>query len=221
VERGEVITSEMKLMERWGWSKTKVRSFLKLMIDDKILITKKDHKKTAIKIVGYELYQDIQTTEDTSKRPQKDHKKTTKRPQKDTINNDNNENNENNDNKIQYPEWLPVKNFEKYVENRKKIKHPMTEYAIELTIKKLQDFYNQGHDIAMMLDQASVRGYRDVFPVDKAYLAEVKRQAGVSDFEQECWIAENGKAIWKKKEPGTYKMVGMKDKQPVYEKIGG
>ena len=76
VERGEVITSELKLMERWGWSKTKVRSFLKLMIDDKILITKKDHKKTAIKIVGYELYQDIQTTEDTSKRPQKDHKKT-------------------------------------------------------------------------------------------------------------------------------------------------
>ena len=28
VERGSLITSEVKLMERWGWSKSKVRLFL-------------------------------------------------------------------------------------------------------------------------------------------------------------------------------------------------
>ena len=31
VEQGSFITSEIKLMNRWGWSKTKLRNFLKLL----------------------------------------------------------------------------------------------------------------------------------------------------------------------------------------------
>lgn len=91
-ERGEFITSEIKLMERWGWSKTKVRSFLKLLQDDKMIVKKTDHKKTAIKLVNYSVYQDSQTT----KEPKKNHEETIKKPKKDTNNNVNNDNNENN-----------------------------------------------------------------------------------------------------------------------------
>lgn len=92
VSRGEFVTSEMKLMKRWGWSKAKTRAFLKLLQEDKIIIKKTDRKKTTISIVNYSVYQDIET----AKEPQKDHEKTTKRPQEDhgeyTNNNDNNEN---------------------------------------------------------------------------------------------------------------------------------
>ena len=34
VQRGSFITSEVKLMERWKWSKSKVRAFLTLLQDD-------------------------------------------------------------------------------------------------------------------------------------------------------------------------------------------
>lgn len=83
VEKGSFITSELKLMERWRWSKTKVRSFLKLLQDDNMIIKKTDKKKTTLTICNYCDYQHSETT----KEPQKDHVKTTKEPQKDTNKN--------------------------------------------------------------------------------------------------------------------------------------
>ena len=92
VERGEFITSEVKLMERWGWSKTKVRNFLHLLEKDKMIVRKADHKKTAIKVLNYGAYNNFQTT----KKPLEDHIRTSERLLEDTNNNDNNVNNDNN-----------------------------------------------------------------------------------------------------------------------------
>lgn len=86
---GDVVTSEVKLMERWGWSKSKVRAFLSLLENDSMIIKKADNKKTTLNIVNYGLWQDSQT----AKRPQKDRKETAKKLRKDTINNLNNLNN--------------------------------------------------------------------------------------------------------------------------------
>lgn len=91
VERGTFITSELKLMERWKWSKSKVRAFLQVLENDSMIVKKTDQKKTAITIVNYELYQDSQT----EKELQKDHEKTAKKPQKDTTNKENKGNKEN------------------------------------------------------------------------------------------------------------------------------
>ncbi len=88
IKRGSFITSEIKLMNRWGWSKSKVRGYLLLLQSENMIIKKTDNKKTTICIVNYDYYQDNRT----AKEPQKDHKKTTKEPQKDTNNNDNNDN---------------------------------------------------------------------------------------------------------------------------------
>ncbi len=92
VERGSFITSELKLSERWGWSRSKVRGFLKLLESDKMLIRKTDKKKTTLTIVNYNKYQVLKTAEE----PQKDRERTTEEPRKDTNNNDNNDNNDNN-----------------------------------------------------------------------------------------------------------------------------
>ena len=95
VKRGSFITSEHKLMDKWGWSKTKVRAFLLLLENDSMIVKISDKKKTTINIVNYSDYQDSRTT----KEPQKDHEETTKEPQKDPNNNENNDNNVNKNNK--------------------------------------------------------------------------------------------------------------------------
>ena len=83
LEKGSFVTSEIKLMDRWGWSKSKVRAFLNILENDSMIVKKTDKKKTTINIVNYSVWQDTETT----KEPQKDHEQTTKEPQKDTIKN--------------------------------------------------------------------------------------------------------------------------------------
>lgn len=89
VQRGDVVTSEVKLMERWRWSKTKLRAFLMTCERHKMITKKSDRKKTTITIVNYSVYNDLQTIE----RPQKNHGETASRPPADTNNNVNNDNN--------------------------------------------------------------------------------------------------------------------------------
>jgi len=72
VDRGEFITSELKLMKKWGWGKTKTRAFLKLLSEDGMIEKQTDQKKTTIKIVKYSLYQVSETTE----KPQTDYEQT-------------------------------------------------------------------------------------------------------------------------------------------------
>jgi len=90
IEEGEFVTSETKLSERWGWSRHKVDSFLIILKNDSMLCVKKDNKKTTIKVLKYNEFQDI----DNTKGQQKDIKRTAEGQQKDTINNVNNDNNE-------------------------------------------------------------------------------------------------------------------------------
>lgn len=91
IEQGAFVTSENKLMERWGWSKSKVRSFLSSLQNDSMIVKKTDKKKTTINIVNYSVFQFLET----KKEPQKDQKKTTERPLKDRNKNVKNEKNVN------------------------------------------------------------------------------------------------------------------------------
>ena len=128
IKAGSFITSELKLAERWGWSKTKVRSFLEVLQSDGMIKKISDRKKTTIIIENYSFYQDSETTE----KPIKNQRKTTKKPLKNTNNNENNENNDNNDNNI------------------KPTKHKHGEYQnVLLTdeeLEKLQDEYIDWED---------------------------------------------------------------------------
>ncbi len=88
VKCGSFITSELKLMERWGWSKRKTRTFLDLLQTDEMIVKKSDRKKTTITIVNYSDYAVLRTANE----PQANHERTTSGPRADTNNNDNNEN---------------------------------------------------------------------------------------------------------------------------------
>lgn len=86
VKRGEFITSELKLMDRWKWGKSKTRNFLSLLENDEMIVKKSDRKKTTITICNYSLYHD----KEKEIRPQSDHNQTDSRPIADTNNNDKN-----------------------------------------------------------------------------------------------------------------------------------
>lgn len=62
VERGSFVTSEVKLMNRWGWGKGKTRAFLSLLESDSMIVKKSNHKRTTISIVNYDKYQLQQTS---------------------------------------------------------------------------------------------------------------------------------------------------------------
>ena len=96
VERGSFHTSELKLMKRWGVSKTTVRRFLELLESDGMITLEKGKKGTTVKVSNYKDYQGFSDEEKTIKEPQKNHnvyhEETIKEPQSDhtvyTNNND-------------------------------------------------------------------------------------------------------------------------------------
>jgi hypothetical protein len=76
IKRGQCGWSEAKLSERWGWSRTKIRSFISELIEADQIKQEKDRRKSVITICNYSIYQD----EDELKRHQKDIRKTSERP---------------------------------------------------------------------------------------------------------------------------------------------
>jgi len=95
IERGERYTSEVKLADRWGWSRKKVHVFLSRLEMDKMLTTKRHNKGTVVTIINYSVYNDYGTAEEQ----QKSSKRTAEEQQKHT-----NKNEKNIDTKINLPE---------------------------------------------------------------------------------------------------------------------
>lgn len=181
LSRGSFITSDIRLGERWGWGRKKVRLFLELLENEQMIVTKRNSKGTAITVVNYDAYQKTEFEKEhqknikgTSKEHQRNNGGTSKEHQRNTNNNDNNDNNENNvnnennDNKkhkvakapvVYYPnDELLNQSFTDYVEMRKQIKKPMTDKAIQLAMKKLEKLSGGDNDKSIQILEQSVLG---------------------------------------------------------------
>lgn len=173
VQKGEFITSELKLMERWGWGKTKLRNFLKLLEDDGMITKKSTNKQTTITIVNYCLYQEPQTTDDTSDKPQANHRQTADVQQTYTNNNvlimSNNENKKDIPKNIieEYTKNEKLRStLKEFISMRKKIKAGMTDYALKLMLAKL-DRLSNGSDVmkVKILEQSIMSNYKGIFAI--------------------------------------------------------
>lgn len=159
VKAGSFITSELKLMERWGWGKTRVRTFLDLLQKDEMIVKKVNRKRTTICIVNYSTFQDTQTTN----KPLPNHKQTIAKPLPNTNNNENNDNNENNNIYASNPELNET--IIKFIEHRKAIKKPMTDTAIKLMIGKLNKLSSDVKVQIEILNQSIISGWTSVYPL--------------------------------------------------------
>ena len=83
VPRGGFVASERYFSGRWMWSRTKVRSFLALLEQEKMILKKpqKDHRNTTFLLCNYDKY-------NPPKDHEPDHWKTSERPPRDQIEED-------------------------------------------------------------------------------------------------------------------------------------
>jgi len=196
VKQGEFITSEVKLMERWGWGKGKTRAFLDLLQSDGMIIKKSDRKKTTITIVNYSNYAVYETTNGL----QTDCEQTTNGLQTDTNNNYNNKNNDNNNKKKErkaattYDEILSqIKNdslkdlYLEYIKMRKMIKAPMTDRALTMLIQKVNKLEPDNVDRQkQMLETAIMNNWKSVYPLKDDNKPKGKKVSPIAAYNREA-----------------------------------
>ena len=61
------------------------------------------------------------------------------------------------------PDWIPQEPWNAYLDMRKKLRKPATDYAKEKLVKKLTKFKKQGLDLAAILDQSTINGWADIY----------------------------------------------------------
>jgi uncharacterized protein YdaU (DUF1376 family) len=62
------------------------------------------------------------------------------------------------------PDWLPKESWDAWLEVRKKNRAPNTQRALDLALRELERLKGQGHDPAAVLENATMRGWRGLFP---------------------------------------------------------
>lgn len=73
---------------------------------------------------------------------------------------------------IALPKWIPQELWDGYIEMRKKIKKPATDFAQTLVMRELYKLRGLGHDPVASLEQSIVKCWTDVYPSkDKALTA--------------------------------------------------
>lgn len=104
VKKGSFITSQKKLMERWGWGSEKTRTFLKLLDSDGMIRFEANKKRTTITIVHYDSYQNQNGSNPYNSRDseecQNENRTSAERQQNDTRTSAETNNNDNNDNNV-------------------------------------------------------------------------------------------------------------------------
>lgn len=66
------------------------------------------------------------------------------------------------------PDWLPLEAWKAWLEVRQKNRAPNTPRALTLALQSLERLKGEGHDPAAVLENATVRGWRGLFPPPKA-----------------------------------------------------
>ncbi len=71
-KRGTVYKSISNLADRWGWSRDKVRRFLRQLESDGSVQLKPTVHNTSITVINYSIYQDVLAADNTTNRQQTD-----------------------------------------------------------------------------------------------------------------------------------------------------
>jgi hypothetical protein len=119
--RGESLNSEITWAKRWGWGRSQVRCFFKLLVSDLMIELKPNNKTTKLTVLNYSTYQDKPTTDEQ----QLNIKRTSNEQQTNTNNNDNNENNVNNEREQESARSILIASFGS-------VKPMLIEFASEL-----------------------------------------------------------------------------------------
>jgi len=94
LNRGQQARSELTLAKEWGWSRGKIRRFLKMLKSDLMIVQQAEQHTSIITICNYKDFQDQQQTDGTPKQTPNDtpseHQTDTKRYTDNNVNKENN-----------------------------------------------------------------------------------------------------------------------------------
>ncbi len=68
--RGECLKSLESWAQRWGWSKTKTRNYLKSLENETMIVLKSERKTTRLSVVNYDTYQISRNSDENAKKTQ-------------------------------------------------------------------------------------------------------------------------------------------------------
>ena len=93
LKRGQQARSEVTLSKAWGWSRNKIRRYLKHLEKDGMIEQQTGHLTSIITICNYSDFQDLQQLGGTTERHLPEQQKDSRRNTVNNVNNDNNVNN--------------------------------------------------------------------------------------------------------------------------------
>lgn len=183
IPRGSYLTSEEKLCYKWGWSRNKVRAYLKLLADEGMIEKKGTALGTLLTIVKYEVYQNDGTAESTADGtaqgiPESTSKGTAKGTQNKKEKKGRKERKEECKNTPLYPpnEFFEDdrldKSFAEFVDFRRRAGAPLNLSDTEKLKNKLCSLAISEHGVDInkaiaIIDQSIMNGWKGLFPLDR------------------------------------------------------
>ena len=172
VKKGSMITSQKKLCKQFRWGNSKLRSFLKVLQKDKMLLLETNTQSTQITICNYDTYQDKQI----SNKPQTNHKQTANKLRTNTNNNVNKDNNVNNNKRVTTED---IKNIIQDDRLLKLYGYRMLEefidYWVESDGKKAKHQMRKTFDIPLRLKTWSKKDYNGMWKRHKEDLMQIEQ----------------------------------------------
>lgn len=162
VGRGQIVTGRKKLSEQLNMSEQEIRTCLNRLKKSENITIKPTNKYSVITIVKWNEYQ----LQDAEPNQQANQQSTNNQPttNHNTRNKEYKEINKKEIYKEKSGEFVEV--FEHYIEHRKKLRKPMTDYAIELAIKKLNKMGDERKQIAI-INQSIMKGWSGLLELEQ------------------------------------------------------
>ncbi len=78
------------------------------------------------------------------------------------------------------PDWIPKETWDEFLEMRKRIKKPPTDYAKKLLVAKLDKFRSVGQDVKQVLEKSITSSWQDVFEIKPSHVDIVRQTVPMS-----------------------------------------
>jgi hypothetical protein len=152
VDVGEVAWSDAFMQNRWGWSRNKVRLFIKTLIKfDMISVNKntgKGHLTTILTICNYKEYQQSDRVKGTAEGTAEGiGEGTAEGTQGKNVKNYKNDKNKTS--LFEVPDWVNQKAFQEFVQHRKEMNKPFTDLSKTKVCNKLKGFTDEEQQTAI------------------------------------------------------------------------
>ena len=185
IDSGQILTGRVKMALETGLSERNIRTSLEKLKSTKEVTSKSYSKYSIITICKWAEYQQIDqqvTSSASSNRPASDQQVTTSNNEKNIKNEKKKEKKEGENFVLPLPEWLPLSDWNDYLEMRnKKGKGKATNRAKQLVIIKLHDLWIKGHDPAAVLQQSIINGWTSVFEIKGDYSGNYNKKPTADD----------------------------------------